>query len=141
VKKGVNMFKKINIYYIVGLIFIFFVSVACAQNKETKASDSDKQYSAKTQLSKKAMHLHVGMTKHEVIKLLGKPTWGDGYKGVSLVLSWKNGHCNPVEVIFNKNMKVNGYNEGRAECLTVAYIDLPSNKTLCSNHDHAKFCV
>jgi len=98
---------------------------------------SIKEYPAKTSLSKKAGYLKLGMTKAQVIKLLGPPTWADSDEGVPLELAWRNGKCNPVVVTFDKQIKVDGWDEGRVECFVTTYTDLPDDQYLCSNPKNA----
>ena len=99
-----------------------------------------KKYLPHTALSKKALKLKVGMTREEVYKLLGQPTWGQSYEGQPLDWTWRNGKCNPVDVTFDENLRVNGFDEGRVECDTNVYTDVPSDKHLCSNPDVKKLC-
>ena len=95
------------------------------------------KYPPQTKLSKKAIHLRIGMTKKEVFALLGTPTWA---RGTPLIWTWQNGQCNPVEVYFDYDNIVIGFNEGRAECIGRIYqIDL-NNKYLCTNPLN-KICV
>jgi len=96
---------------------------------------------AKTKLSKKAAHLKVGMTKAQVLELLGSATWGDADKGVPLTLAWRNGNCNPVVVTFNKNMKVDGWDEGRVECRDSTYTDVPDVQYACEDPDNLGICT
>jgi hypothetical protein len=100
--------------------------------------ESLKLYPPKTELSKKAIHLRIGMTKKEVFELLGKPTWANSEK--PLILIWRNGNCNPIEVIFDQNLKVAGYDEGRAECLEKIYFAVPDDKYLCTHVDKQNLC-
>jgi len=80
------------------------------------------------------------MNKKQVEKILGNPTWADSDSGVPLTLAWKNGNCNPVVVTFNKKMKVDGWDEGRAECLKVAYSHLPGDEYLCARSNRHGMC-
>lgn len=137
-------------YLLIKVMFIIFGSfillpLADAQNnvakKEEIAKAIIKKHPAQTALSKKAEHLAIGMRKKQVIKLLGKPTWADIDVGVPLTLAWRNGDCNPVIVTFDEHMRVNGWDEGRAECLATAYMDLPDNKYLCTNSDRKDMCA
>ena len=96
---------------------------------------------AKTALSKKAAHLKVSMTKAQVLKLLGSATWGDSDKGVPLTLAWRNGNCNPVVVTFDKNMKVNGWDEGRVECKDSTYTDVPDVEYSCEDPHNLGICT
>ena len=103
--------------------------------------ESLKAYPPKTELSKKALNLKLGMTKTEVLELLETPpTWANEDRGESLVWIWQNGICNPVEVTFNHDMTVSGFDEGRAECLTKAYFALPDDKYICKHLDRQKSC-
>lgn len=93
-----------------------------------------------TELSRKAMHLRIGMTREEVLVLLGRPTWAQSYKGIPLDWSWRNGFCNPVDVTFDEGLRVNGFNQGRAICLVATYEDVPDDENLCSNPKVAPLC-
>jgi len=122
------------------------VQVEAAAKEQTDAERADEQkmseqYPAKTELSKKAKQIRIGMDKKQVLNLLGKPTWGEQMTGVPLVWIWQNGDCNPVFVTFDKSMQVNGYDEGRAQCLDTAYTSLPDNDSLCSNPGTHHLCV
>ena len=98
------------------------------------------KYPPRTELSKKAMQLHIGMTREEVLKLLGKPTWAQSYKGMPLDWSWRNGQCLPVDVTFNESLRVNGFNQGRVTCLDVNYEDVPGDESLCSSPKVQSLC-
>lgn len=103
-----------------------------------------------TNLSKKAAKLKIGMSRQDVISLLGNPSWaviptdkGDFYissSSVALGLYWKNTPCSPVVVDFDNTYKVDGWDEGRALCGDEAYLFEPSNEYSCSNGDRAEFC-
>ena len=103
--------------------------------------ESLQKFPPHTKLSKKSLNIKIGMSKEEVFKLLGKPTWAESSLEEPLIWIWKNGTCNPVEVIFDKNMKVIGFDEGRAECLDDdEYFALPKDKYLCSKKNkHKKY--
>ena len=94
----------------------------------------------KTELSKKTLKLRIGMTREEVLKILGTPTWGQSYAGMPLDWTWKNGSCNPVDVTFDESLHVNGFNEGRASCLETEYQDVPDDQYLCANPDVQVLC-
>lgn len=94
----------------------------------------------KTELSKKTLKLRIGMTRAEVLKVLGTPTWGQSYAGMPLDWTWKNGNCNPVDVTFDGSLHVNGFNEGRASCSDTEYQDVPDDQYLCTNPDVQVLC-
>jgi hypothetical protein len=107
----------------------------------TPTPASLKAYPPKTDLSKKALHLKIGMSKNEVLKLLGNPTWADSKSEVPLAWAWHNGHCNPVNVSFDKNMEVTGFDEGRAVCFEADdYQVLPDKDYLCTNEEQKNLC-
>ncbi|UCG94450.1 MAG: hypothetical protein JSW13_01440 [Candidatus Aerophobus sp.] len=103
-----------------------------------------------TNLSKKAANLELGMSRKTVINLLGRATWAviPSDKGefalpdprIRLELYWKNPGCAPVIVQFNKNLKVIGWDEGRAYCGKDAHLFEPSGRYSCSKSDRAKYC-
>lgn len=111
------------------MMFIGLPLMAVAQDDSVSV---EQRHFAKTELSKKAAHLREGMTKEQVIKLLGPPTWANTDKGVPLTLGWRNDNCNPVVVTFDKNLLVNGWDEGRVECSDSTYTDVPDDQYLCS---------
>jgi hypothetical protein len=105
----------------------------------------------KTELSKKAATLEVGMERAVVVSELGKPTWvmlpGDKsdfapQKGEAVLLIWNNSPCDPVEVIFDASMTVTGWSEGRALCKEKGeYEHNPKKgKFSCNEKKRAKFC-
>lgn len=100
-----------------------------------------RHHPAKTALSKKAADLKVGMTKAQVLELLGPATWGDSDKEVPLTLAWSNGNCNPVVVTFDKNMKVDGWDEGRVECRSSTYTDVPDVQYSCEDPHNLGICT
>jgi hypothetical protein len=105
---------------------------------------------AVTELSGKASTLRSGMTRYAVVRLLGSPTWATipGDDGdfaipdprIALELFWHNPGCNPVVVDFDHNLRVIGWDEGRAYCGTNAHLLEPSDKYSCNKPDRAKFC-
>jgi len=115
-------------------------SISFAANKKTNLKEPQKTYPPKTKLTFKAMRLQAGMTRKQVYLLLGKPTWAQTIKGIPLDWTWKNGKCNPVDVTFDQYLKVNGFDEGRAECLTREYENVPNNIHLCSNSKNHLLC-
>lgn len=132
-----NLFK-FSFYTITAFILGTTLTFAHLINAELK--DSFKEYPAKTELSKKALQLRRGMTPQQVLELLGTPTWAEHYKGLPLGWSWRNGNCNPVDVTFGKNMRVDGFDEGRSECLDSTYVRVPAKRYLCSNADNKSLC-
>jgi hypothetical protein len=103
-----------------------------------------------TSLSEKASHLKIGMSRQEVIKLLGPPTWAviPGDRGqftlsdpsLSLELHWKNRPCAPVVVQFNRNNRVDGWDEGRAICGEDAKLFELTKDYSSKRPDRSKFC-
>lgn len=104
-----------------------------------------------TSLSKKAATLTIGISRQDVISLLGgTPSWavipadkGDFHLSSARVifgLYWKNTPCSPVVVDFDDAYKVIGWDEGRALCGDDANLYEPSNEYSCNNEDRAKFC-
>ena len=77
-----------------------------------------------TELSGRASKIWIGMVKSEVIALLGPPSWAvtsndsSEYSGhdLPLLLIWKNGNCNPVEVEFSFLGDALSWSEGRLLC-------------------------
>jgi hypothetical protein len=104
-----------------------------------------------TTLSQKASRLKLGMTRAEVIALLGSPTWASirGDTGefapsapkVALELFWRNPGCKPVVVDFDNNFRVTGWDEDR-DCLPDADVHLgePPDEYSCRRPDRAAFC-
>jgi hypothetical protein len=103
-----------------------------------------------TALSQKASQLKMGMTREAVIRLLGSPTWASipGDTGefaipapqIALELFWRNPDCAPVVVDFDYNLRVIGWDEGRAICGKDAHLFQPSEEYSCNKSDRAKFC-
>ena len=102
-----------------------------------------------TALSLKAAQLKSGMTRAQVIALLGPPTWvrlpsdkGEDAlpAGQTLELRWANGNCNPVAVSFNAAGRINGTDEGRALCLDKPYPYVPDDSLSCKRKPRAKYC-
>jgi len=105
-----------------------------------------------TPLSAKAGRLDVGLTRPQVVKRLGRPTWavlpGDtgDFKipdpSVWLALVWKNAPCAPVVVDFDRNEKVIGWDEGRSVCgKDVELLRLePSASRSCTLAGRSNFC-
>lgn len=131
------------IKYIIFFIFSMFFSVCFALPIARNQSDKVvvQHHFAKTGLSKKAANLKVGMTKAQVLELLGPATWGDSDKGIPLTLAWRNGNCNPVVVTFDKNMKVDGWDEGRVECKSSTYTDVPDVQYACEDPHNLGICT
>ena len=96
-----------------------------------------------TELSQQASELRLGMTTEEVLALLGPPSWAvtsedsSEYSGLDLplLLIWKNGNCNPVEVEFSVVGEALGWNEGRALCGDAEYAFLPEEAFACPRID------
>jgi len=123
----------------------FMVLVAAAMAAPSMASVQKKPV---TELSKKAERLKRGMTRSEVIGLLGAATWArlPTDKGedaldarLTLELRWANGNCNPVAVSFDSK-GVTGWDEGRALCLDKPYPYVPPDTLSCKQKDRAKYC-
>jgi len=128
-----------SIFYAV-LVFMASTSLLFAQLTKAELQTSFKEYPVKTELTKQALQLHRGMTKAQVLQLLGQPTWARHYKGEALDWTWVNGPCEPVDVTFDEHLRVSGFDEGRAECLDHTYTDLPNNQYLCSREENKKLC-
>ncbi|MGD9152980.1 MAG: hypothetical protein PVG30_04915 [Gammaproteobacteria bacterium] len=118
--------------YIMFLIWVIFVGLPLIAVAQDSSMSVAQPHPARTTLSKKAAHLKVGMTKAQVIKVLGPPTWANTDEGVPLTLAWRNGNCNPVVVTFDKHLLVEGWDEGRVECSNSVYTDVPDDQYLCS---------
>lgn len=104
-------------------------------------ANSLKQYPARTELSKKALKLRVGMSKQAVYQLLGEPTWALSYKGMPLDWLYRNAQCNPVDVTFDAKGSVTGFDQGRAKCVDQTFSEsLPPDRTLCSNPVNHALC-
>jgi len=134
----------IGLFCLVGLNQVVEASQAVVKKpifSTVPTTESLTKYPARTTLSKKALQLKIGMTKEDVVHLLGEPTWADGSKGHFLVWSWKNGHCNPIRVTFDKNRQVNGFDEGRLVCLAANYTRTPSAQYSCSHKNRKHLCV
>lgn len=131
--------------YKIARCFVFFLSMLIVSTAVFAAGENNHalvyNHEAKTQLSKKAAHLKVGMTKKQVLDLLGPATWGDKDKGIPLTLAWRNGNCNPVVVTFDKHMKVDGWDEGRVECKDSTYEDVPDVQYSCSDTNNLGICT
>lgn len=119
------------------LVIILTATVALAQGKP------------QTELSKKAEQVKKGMSKSEVLKLLGAPTWallhtdkGDWKLDpqLGLELRWDNRNCSNVAVQFDLANKVTGWDEGRALCLDKPYTFNPPAELSCKQKDRAKLC-
>ncbi|MGD9108805.1 MAG: hypothetical protein PVI75_06530 [Gammaproteobacteria bacterium] len=123
-----NNLLKYMIFFVL-VVFLGLPLITIAQGDSVSVAQ---QHPAKTELSKKAVHLKLGMTKAQVIKLLGPPTWANTDEGVPLTLAWRNGNCNPVVVTFDKHVLVDGWDEGRVECSDLTYTDVPDDQYLCS---------
>lgn len=103
-----------------------------------------------TSLSKKAATLTIGMSRQDVVSLLGIPSWaviptdkGDFHLSsvrAILGLYWKNTPCSPVVVDFDDAYKVIGWDEGRALCGDDASLYEPSIEYSCSKKDRAELC-
>jgi RNA polymerase subunit RPABC4/transcription elongation factor Spt4 len=101
-----------------------------------------------TTLSTKANALKMKMVKHEVIRILGAPTWAITPEDTgewalppefSFELMWRNGVCNPVVASF-EGSELNGWSEGRGACQQETYKWVPGDDFLCSQSDRASFC-
>jgi len=125
----VTCLLKHIVFFILMVLMVLPLTVLMAQDQYMSVAQ---HHLAKTKLSKKAEHLKLGMTKAQVIKLLGSPTWADTDGGVPLTLAWRNGDCNPIVVTFGKNLLVSGWDEGRVECSDSTYTDVPDDQYLCS---------
>ena len=103
-----------------------------------------------TELSLKASGMSAGMSRSEVISLLGPPSWavikGDTGKftiedpNIHLVLYWKNGECSPVIVRFDSGLKVSHWEDGSDYCGKDAHLFEPSDEYSCSKPDRTKQC-
>lgn len=128
-----RMYKANNLLkHIVFFVLIVFVGLSLTAVAQEDSVPVAQQHSVKTALSRKATHLKLGMTKAQVIELLGSPTWANTDDGVPLSLAWRNGNCNPVVVTFDKHLLVDGWDEGRVECSDFTYTDTPDDQYLCS---------
>ena len=113
-----------------------------------------------TELSQQASELSIGMTTEEVLALLGPPSWAltsedaseftdtysfpsvrVGWRGekwtepLPLLLVWKNGNCNPVEVRFSVAGEALAWEEGNGVCLEANYPLLPEDAFACPRTD------
>jgi hypothetical protein len=103
-----------------------------------------------TELSKKAAGLKTGMSREEVITLLGNATWASipSDKGdysvpasdFALVLRWKNSPCTPVVVQFDQSYQVKGWDEGRVICGEGTQALEPEKDYSCEKEDRSQFC-
>ena len=99
----------------------------------------------KSNLSSLASQISTGMSRTQVIRLLGRPAWasisGDQGEyavpgsGIALYLYWDKPGC-PVAVDFDRGMNVIGVDEGRY-CFGSSK---PPNTMSCKKPDRAKFC-
>jgi hypothetical protein len=107
----------------------------------------------KTPLSKKTKKVKRGMSREQVIEILGPATWAilpeDGgpfslanYTEIGLELRWDNGpKCLPVNVQFDRDLKVAAVGKGRT--CDRSGIDpnlLPTQQYSCENEDRAEYC-
>jgi hypothetical protein len=104
-----------------------------------------------TALSRRATGVRSGMTRQQVLNILGPATWAilPGDTGewamvdpntTSLELYWKNGNCAPVQVSFNKAGRVDGIDEGRAVCDDSEYTAVPGRAYSCRRSDRSSKC-
>lgn len=108
-------------------IFSAFIS-ACDSNT-SKSDYGDSAESGVTPLSLKAAKVELGMSRSEVIRLLGSPDWvitpADVNKdwncapGITLALVWRNDTHYPIIVDFVGSYTVSGSDEGRQEMPSV----------------------
>ena len=57
-----------------------------------------------------------------------------------LELRWMNKKgCNAVGVLFDNNLKVNGWDEGRL-CIEDVELFFPGDEYLCEKEDRSKYC-
>jgi len=108
--------------------------------------------SQSTDLSGKAAKLRDGMTRSEVVALLGRATWaaipkdtGDfelSNKDLLFALYWKNRPCSPVVVDFSVSGNVVGWDEGRGVCgADMGHLKLePPASLSCAKADRARLC-
>ncbi len=109
----------------------------------------------KTKLSSVAENLKSGMTRAQVVTLLGKPNWAviPGDKGewalpdprIALELYWRNGKCPPVAVQFKDKggqKVVSGWNAAIVGCFDVECPKslLPGKEYSCKKKDRRRFC-
>lgn len=107
----------------------------------------------KTPLSKKTKKVKRGMSREQVIDILGPATWAilpvdDGPFSlanptrIGLELRWDNGpNCLPVNVQFDRDLKVTAVGKGRT--CDRSGIDpnlLPTRQYSCSNEDRSDYC-
>jgi len=102
-----------------------------------------------TDLSRKAANVRSGMTRTQVLNLLGPPTWallptdsGDWAEAIDdgFNLMWRNGKCNPVTVTFDNRARVDGRDEGTAVCDEKTWTAVPRPEYACTKKDRVKYC-
>ena len=107
----------------------------------------------KTKLSKKTKKIKPGMSREEVLSILGPPTWAilpsDGgqfsisnYSQIRLELRWDNGpQCLPVTVQFDRDHEVVSVGKGRT-CDRSGFDEsmFPTGEHGCWNEDRAEMC-
>ena len=108
-----------------------------------------------TKLSETARSLRSRMSRTQVLKALGQPTWvllpSDNSEfapksdsDVSVSLIWKNGLCASVVADFNKKGQLIGWDEGRGGCVQseaeAAEFNPPNGQFSCAEGNRAVYC-
>ena len=127
---------RVTQWCLIALLSVVMISTGHAQER--------------TELSQKAGRLRIGMTRSQVISLLGPATWAaiPGDQGeyalpdprIRLELFWKNGRCGPVAVMFDTEYRVSGWDEGRV-CFDTEGLTDPSEEYLCEKADRKRYCT
>ena len=104
----------------------------------------------KTELSRKAQEVGRGMSRKEVIALLGPPSSvitpgklaAQGYdrqRDIEYVLTWDNPECSRVEVIFDVDDDATGWNRGQLCVAQVTETPLPAGYA-CTKAANTRYC-
>ena len=129
------------------LVIMGHMTINRSAHSQEFYTPTDKQITAR---SKKITELSLGMSRYEVLRKMGPPTWavvkGDTgrwslYPNQALVLYWHNGACNPVGAAFNDQDVLMGWDAGRALCYTDgSYPLVPADSQKCPRSDERLFC-
>lgn len=99
-------------------------SAQIAKQQAEAVAIAEAKAGIKTELSRKAQEVGLGMLRKEVISLLGNPSYAitpknlatqgyDRQSDIEYVLTWDNPECSRVEVIFDANDRTTGWNRGQ----------------------------
>lgn len=127
----------------------YLASIADQKQQVTEDKTAPEQ-PAISQVSQRATdQLYLDMTREEVIRLLGLPTWAAVYgdegplsppdKSIGLELRWDNPTCRDVLVMFSPPPhRVIGWDSGANYCRSNIVTDRSDFE--CSNPDRQRYC-